>query len=364
MSSSLHRGLAIALLIFMFLLAGGAALHESATVDEIAHIGAGLSYVQKFDLRLNQEHPPLSKVIAGVSLALRGTSADYDGPIWRESESVVSAYILQWAFGDLVQGRWNNWRSTLGWARFPMLLLTLWLGWMIYLYAARLATPVGGLLCLAVYCVTPAFLVFGPLVITDVPVTLFSVIALWQLGEIWAEPSPRNSLLFGVAFAAAMLCKFTGLILFAVILALFLQTRFWPTAIEPSDKAERKRVASPAMASSVERRIVGACHRLRLLSRLFVESTRQRARQDRSRCVVGTCAAAYFDAHLVVRSRHSVYAADGFASYVHSGARLPTRRSVLFPGGVCPEVAAWILIASSACRHACGPSCGAGAIFH
>ena len=34
------------LLILMAVLAGGAALHESVTVDEVAHIGAGLSYLQ------------------------------------------------------------------------------------------------------------------------------------------------------------------------------------------------------------------------------------------------------------------------------------------------------------------------------
>ncbi len=240
MYSILHRAAAGALLLFMFLLAAGASLHESAAVDEIAHVGAGLSYVQKLDLRMNQEHPPLSKVIAGIPLALRGTSADYSGPAWRESDSIQSGYLLQWVFGDLVQGRWNDWRSTLAWARFPMLLLTLWLGLMIYRYAVLLSTPTGGLLCLALYCTTPAFLVFGPLVITDVPVTLFTLMSLWQLGEVWASPSPRTSLLFGCAFGAAMLSKFTGLILFAVVIALFVQTRFWPSAGEPTDRVERK----------------------------------------------------------------------------------------------------------------------------
>ena len=38
------------LLLLMFFLAGGAARRESVTIDEVAHIGAGLSYVQKLDL--------------------------------------------------------------------------------------------------------------------------------------------------------------------------------------------------------------------------------------------------------------------------------------------------------------------------
>ena len=61
--------LAGALLIFMAVLAGGAALRESATVDETAHIAAGVSYLQRLDLRLNEEHPPLPKVLAALPLA-------------------------------------------------------------------------------------------------------------------------------------------------------------------------------------------------------------------------------------------------------------------------------------------------------
>jgi hypothetical protein len=50
------------LLALMAILAGGAALRESVTIDEVTHIGAGVSYLQKLVLRLNEEHPPLPKV--------------------------------------------------------------------------------------------------------------------------------------------------------------------------------------------------------------------------------------------------------------------------------------------------------------
>ncbi|HTU44651.1 MAG TPA: glycosyltransferase family 39 protein [Bryobacteraceae bacterium] len=236
----LHRLAAVLLLLVMFFLAGGAALRESATVDEIAHVGAGLSYLQRLDLRLNPEHPPLAKLLAAIPLTLRGTHADYSSNAWNLASDFFPAYMTQWMFGDAVLGRWNPWRPTLLWARLPMLILTLLLGWVVYVYATRLGGLWGGLLCLSLYVSTPAFLVFGPLVITDLPVTLFSVIALWQLGEIWASPSRRNALLFGLALAAALLSKFTGVLIFPIILALFIQTRFWPTAAEPRDKAERK----------------------------------------------------------------------------------------------------------------------------
>jgi hypothetical protein len=50
-----------AFLIFLMALLGGrAAWQESVTVDEVAHTGAGVSYLQKLDMRLNEEHPPLA----------------------------------------------------------------------------------------------------------------------------------------------------------------------------------------------------------------------------------------------------------------------------------------------------------------
>jgi hypothetical protein len=236
-----HETTAVLLLLVMFVLAGGAALRESATVDEVAHVGAGLSYLQQLDLRLNPEHPPLAKALAALPLAVRGTHADYSSNAWKLSDGFFAAYMTQWAFGDAVLGRWNDWKSTLIWARAPMLILTLLLGWMVYVYGRRFGGDWGGLLCLALYVTTPAFLVFGPLVITDLPVTLFSLVALWQLGEVWSVPSRRTALFFGLALAASLLSKFTGLLLFAVIISLFVQTRYWPTAAEPTDKVERKR---------------------------------------------------------------------------------------------------------------------------
>jgi len=59
-----HGGASVAvaalLLAFMAVLAGGAARQESATIDEMPHAAAGLSYWQKLDMRMNEEHPPLS----------------------------------------------------------------------------------------------------------------------------------------------------------------------------------------------------------------------------------------------------------------------------------------------------------------
>jgi 4-amino-4-deoxy-L-arabinose transferase-like glycosyltransferase len=228
------------LLLLMAILAGGAALRESVTIDEVSHIGAGVSYLQKFDLRLNEEHPPLTKVLAALPLVLRGTRADYSHISWTISEKFFPAYMGQWVFGEWLLTKWNNPVTTLAWARLPMLLLTLALGWVLYVCARRLGGNWGGLLCLSVYVSTPAFLAFGPLVHTDIAVTLFSLLALWRFAEIWQNPNRKNAMLFALALAGALLSKFTAGILFFAFVAFALSTRWRAVPGQPLAKPEAR----------------------------------------------------------------------------------------------------------------------------
>jgi hypothetical protein len=228
------------LLILMAILAGGSALRESVTIDEVAHIGAGVSYLQRLDLRLNEEHPPLAKVLAALPLVLRGVHADYSHISWTVSEKFFHAYAGQWVFGEWLLTKWNNPVTTLVWARLPMLLLTLTLGWFVYAYARRLAGNWGGLLCLSIYVSTPAFLSVGPLVHTDMAVTLFSLVTLWRFAETWKNPSRKNAVLFGLALAGALLSKFTAGILFFAFAASALSTRWRALPGQPVAKPEAR----------------------------------------------------------------------------------------------------------------------------
>jgi hypothetical protein len=228
------------LLALMAVLAGGAALRESATIDEVAHIGAGVSYLQKFDLRLNEEHPPLAKLAAGLPLVVRGTKADYSGTSWTASERVLPAFFGEWIFGAWLIARWNDPVTTVAWARLPMLGLTLLLGWVLLVIGRRFGGPWGGVLCLSAYVAAPVFLVFGPLVLTDAAAALSALVAVWTFACVWQEPTPRSVLWFGLGLAAALLSKFTAGVLFLVFPAFALSTRWLPLPEQPSQQPEKK----------------------------------------------------------------------------------------------------------------------------
>jgi hypothetical protein len=229
------------LLAFMAILAGGAARRESVTVDEVAHIGAGVSYLQKLDMRMNEEHPPLAKVVAALPLVLRGAQADYSHLSWTISNKMFAQYLAEWVFGHWFLMKWNDPYGTLLWARLAMLTMTLMLGLVLYIFASRLGGPWGGLLCLSAFVTMPAFLAFGPLVITDMAIALFWVLTVWQLPKMWQSPTGGDVVKFGLMLAGALLAKFSAGLLFFVFVAFALSLRFRPLAEQPAERQELRK---------------------------------------------------------------------------------------------------------------------------
>jgi len=240
-SSGIVLAGAVFLLALMALLADGAVRRESVTFDEMAHIGAGVSYLQKLDMRMNEEHPPLAKAFAAIPLVVRGVRADYSNFSWTFSGSgMFKQFLGEWVWGHWLITRWNDPIATVFWARQPMLLLTLVLGVVVFIYGSRFGDQWGGLLCLCVYATMPVMLAFGPLVLTDMAITLFVVLTLWAFAGMWQSPSRKTILIFGLAFGGALLSKFSAGLLFFCFPAYMLSLRWRPLQEQPADKAELK----------------------------------------------------------------------------------------------------------------------------
>jgi hypothetical protein len=229
-----------ALLVVMGLLAGGAALRESVTYDEVLNVGAGVSYWQKLDLRLSEEHPPLARVIAAFPLILRGVRADYSNIAWTISDRLFPAYAGQLYFGELILEHWNDPRTTLALARLPMLFLTLLLGCIVYFYARTIGGPWGALLSTAIYATSPLFLAHGAFVLTDVPIAAFTVLTLFTTASLWRSPGRASGILFGLSLAGALLTKFSALVLLPALAAFVLSLWLRPLS-DASPKLPQRR---------------------------------------------------------------------------------------------------------------------------
>ena len=73
--------LAAALLASMFVLGITSLRNASAVFDEVAHIPAGYAYVRYGDYRLNPEHPPIMKDLAGLPPAIPRSEISGSGAI-------------------------------------------------------------------------------------------------------------------------------------------------------------------------------------------------------------------------------------------------------------------------------------------
>ena len=83
---------------------------KSATFDEGAHLPAGFSYLAYRDYRMNMEHPPLIKLLAGVPLLAMSAKVDTSHAAWKTGD--------QFHFGEEFLYAWNDADRMLFWGRF------------------------------------------------------------------------------------------------------------------------------------------------------------------------------------------------------------------------------------------------------
>ncbi len=208
--------LAVALLVLMAVLMIGSIWNQSATMDELAHIPAGYSYVAEFDYRLNPEHPPLAKALAGLSALIFARPEFPTGTkYWQEDVNG------QWAQGAVfLYESGNDADRLVFWSRAPMIALALLLGFIIFWWTRRRLGSDTALLALSFYVFSPTVLAHSPLVTTDLAAAFGFFIGIIAFVAFLESPSRRTIVIAGAALGVALLMKFSLVLLAPVYGAL------------------------------------------------------------------------------------------------------------------------------------------------
>ncbi|MBI2024036.1 glycosyltransferase family 39 protein [Candidatus Giovannonibacteria bacterium] len=215
------------LLAIMFALMFSSSINESATFDEVAHIGAGYTYLKYKDSRLNPEHPPLAKDLAALPLMFMDLKLDLDKPFWT-AEDINGR---QWAAGaELLYGNGNNPDQIVFWARLPMMLLALLFGWLLFLWVSSLYGRGVGMIALFFYVFSPTFLAHSRYVTTDVAAAFGFFIAIASFLRFLKNQSIWNLVIAGLCLGTALLFKFSlflavPIIAFLAVLWVVLESR-------------------------------------------------------------------------------------------------------------------------------------------
>lgn len=213
---------------------------KGLTADEFYHVPAGYYHLTAGEFRINTEHPPLVKMLAALPLLFVGVETprpQYESsaePVQRTEETLALFWRANTARFEAVSF----------WSRVPAVLITLALGWLVYVYARRLFGRRAALLAVLLYSFEPTMLAHGRVVQTDVPAALSYLLFFYVLHSYWRGPTTRRALWLGGAVGLALATKFS-LVLVVPVVALMLVVLF---VIAPRRGWRRSRIALQAGA--------------------------------------------------------------------------------------------------------------------
>ncbi len=217
------------LFLFLFLIAITSMAGDSLTMDEVAHLPAGYSYLTQKDMRLNPEHPPLLKDLSALPLLLL-PNIKFPSDIKAWTQEVNG----QWGFGfNFMYEQQNPADLMIFLGRLPMILILILLGYYVFKWARELWGERAGLIALFLFTFSPAFIAHGRLVTTDVGAAAAFLIATYYFVHALQAPNFPNIILAGLTFGLAQLTKFSLILLiplfgFLVIIWWFAnQGGFW-----------------------------------------------------------------------------------------------------------------------------------------
>ncbi|MEX0869824.1 MAG: glycosyltransferase family 39 protein, partial [Candidatus Spechtbacterales bacterium] len=197
----------------LFIMAGLMVYQASqwtTTMDESPHIVSGYSYLKNQDYRLNPEHPPLIKMIAGFPLLFQDLNFPHEHEGWTNGTTLEGGQWGQWSLGNaFLYWSENDPVSITFWARMGAMIVTLLTGLLLFVWAKKLYGAIVGLFTLTLFTFSPTFLAHGHLSNTDIGAVFAFLLATYYLFKYLQDQSKRNLILAGIAFGIAQLLKFS-----------------------------------------------------------------------------------------------------------------------------------------------------------
>ncbi|KKP98174.1 MAG: Tetratricopeptide repeat protein [Candidatus Moranbacteria bacterium GW2011_GWE1_36_7] len=194
------------------------AKNDSATFDEIAHIPAGYSYVTEQDMRLNPEHPPLLKDMIGLPLIFLNLNFDTTKQFWSGDGLNRIWDDGQWIAGKhLLYEAGNNPNQILFWARIPIIIISVFLGLFIFMWAKEFAGILGGLFALTLYAFDPNILGHNHYVTTDIGIAAFLTFAFYFFLKFIKHPTWKNAMIGGFFLGLVNVVKFSSLMAYPIL---------------------------------------------------------------------------------------------------------------------------------------------------
>ncbi len=200
-----YKFIAFVIVTAALVLAYSSVWNDSPIVDEIPHIGAGYSYIEKWDMRLNPEHPPLAKDLAGIALKFLNLNNDaFTTKFWNEDING------QWNFGrNLIFNSGNDAIKIAHAAKLSIFIFFILSAVIIYIWTKELFGPMAGLIALFLFSFSPTVMAHSRFVTTDLPALFGVLLAAYFFIRFLKKPNYKTLIIAGLAFGVAQLTKYS-----------------------------------------------------------------------------------------------------------------------------------------------------------
>lgn len=191
---------------------------KSITVDELVMIPSAYYHLVAGDFQFVKEHPPLSKILAAIPLLF----------IQPNEHSVNATNSLGGpdTEGATLGAFWDrnakNFASIGFWARVPMILLTVGIGVLIFIFARSLFGERSAVFAVALFSVEPTILAHGRVVQTDAVAAFGYLLFFMALYRYSAAVTWRRAVYVGAAAAVAILAKYSMLLIGLILPPVFI----------------------------------------------------------------------------------------------------------------------------------------------
>jgi 4-amino-4-deoxy-L-arabinose transferase-like glycosyltransferase len=201
------------IIILTFILLGWNSLkQESVTIDEFAHLPAGLSYLRETDFRLYPHSPPLVRMIAALPL------------VWSK---VVLPLKSGWTDGnqyemgeEFMRENARSYQAIFVRARMMILFLGVILIALSWWWARSLYGSWSGLMAATLTGFCPNIMAHSGLVTTDLGTALAFLSSVFSFWLYCRKPSIFRMGAAGIMLGITLLCKFTSLIMIPILICL------------------------------------------------------------------------------------------------------------------------------------------------
>jgi hypothetical protein len=175
---------------------------------------AGYTYLKTGDFRLNQEHPPLIKLLSAIGLLAVKPELPLDSPGWQKAADPGDPEDGSSEFAEAFFTRnATHFDAIAFWGRLPMLAVAIALAVTVWWFARSLFGDFAGLLAPVLLLTEPNFIGNATLVQDDLGAALALLGFVLSIRSYLKGPSVRRGAIAGAVCGLAMLTKHSLVIL-------------------------------------------------------------------------------------------------------------------------------------------------------